>query len=162
MLSIPSCATGDKTSRHPRFLCIVPSPRLQIYHYGTVETGEGTLKLNFISGKTKMIGCEDPSKNFDLRGFTNAEVDEARVFWLRRSPTQLKETRSRRRSKDPWAKCRSSTSDNQTIVDDAEKTVRAATGRTIKTHPARVSIIFKPSGPMYFLGSKSNLGCVLE
>ena len=49
-----------------------------IYHYGTLEIGSTTLKLNFKSGKTEMKECEDLSKNFDTRDFTEAETHEAK------------------------------------------------------------------------------------
>jgi hypothetical protein len=49
-----------------------------IHHHGTLEIGDATLKLSFESGETRMTGCTDPSRNFDTRDFTEAEIDEAR------------------------------------------------------------------------------------
>ena len=48
-----------------------------IYHYGKLDVGEVSLRVNFESGETEMMDCEDPSRNFDRRGFTEAEIDEA-------------------------------------------------------------------------------------
>lgn len=60
--------------------------RQHVYHYGRVMISEATLKLIFDSGKTEMTGCEDSSKNFDLRGFTSAEIEDARSLLAQEIP----------------------------------------------------------------------------
>ena len=57
-----------------------------VYHYGSVEVGDATLRLHFGSGKTKMTGCQDESKNFELRDFTEAEIDEAKTLLAQNIP----------------------------------------------------------------------------
>lgn len=54
--------------------------RQTIYHYGTVEIGASSLRLQFGHGKTAGSGCADESKNFPLRDFTAAEADEAELL----------------------------------------------------------------------------------
>ncbi len=54
--------------------------RQDIYHYGTAEIGQSSMRLRFHSGKTGGSGCADESKNFALRDFTSAEVDEAEAL----------------------------------------------------------------------------------
>lgn len=60
-----------------------------IHHYGTIEIGDVTLKLNFEAGETSMRGCTDPSKNFDTRAFTEAEIDEARSLLAQEIPYSI-------------------------------------------------------------------------
>jgi hypothetical protein len=60
-----------------------------IHHHGTIEIGEVTLTLTFERGETRMTGCTDPSQNFDMRGFTEAEIDEARSLLAQEIPYSL-------------------------------------------------------------------------
>ena len=60
--------------------------RQHIFHYGHVEIGDTTLKLRFESGTTTMKGCEDASKNFESRGFTEAEINEAQTLLAQEIP----------------------------------------------------------------------------
>ena len=60
-----------------------------IHHHGTLEIGDNTLKLTFESGETRMTGCTDPSKNFDTRGFTEGEIDEARSLLAQEIPYSI-------------------------------------------------------------------------
>ena len=60
-----------------------------IHHHGTLEIGDVTLKLSFESGETRMTGCTDPSKNFDTRDFTEAEIDEARSLLAQEIPYSI-------------------------------------------------------------------------
>ena len=60
-----------------------------IHHYGTLEIGDDTLQLTFESGETRMTGCTDPSRNFDTRDFTEAEVDEARTLLAQEIPYSI-------------------------------------------------------------------------
>lgn len=60
--------------------------RQHIYHHGKIRIGEATLKLTIESGKTEMTGCEDPSRNFDLRDFTAAEIEDAKGLLAQEIP----------------------------------------------------------------------------
>jgi hypothetical protein len=60
-----------------------------IHHHGTFEMGEASLKLSFGSGETSMRGCADPSKNFDRRDFTEAEIDETRSLLAQEIPYSI-------------------------------------------------------------------------
>ncbi|HUF68508.1 MAG TPA: hypothetical protein VMM79_07605 [Longimicrobiales bacterium] len=60
-----------------------------IHHHGTVEIRDAMLKLRFESGETRMTGCTDPSKNFDTRDFTQAEIDEARRLLSQEIPYSI-------------------------------------------------------------------------
>lgn len=60
-----------------------------IHHHGTIEIGDFTLKLNFESGETRKTGCADPSKNFDTRDFTEAEIEEARSLLAQEIPYSI-------------------------------------------------------------------------
>lgn len=52
----------------------------RIRQFGRVEIRDGTLKLTLEAGETGMTGCEDSSKNFDLRPFDEAEMEETRAM----------------------------------------------------------------------------------
>ena len=54
--------------------------RQSIYHYGTVEIGPTTMRISFERGKTEGSGSADPARNFPLRDFTAAEIDEAETL----------------------------------------------------------------------------------
>lgn len=60
--------------------------RQHVYHYGKIMIGEATLKLTLGSGQTEMTGCEDSSRNFDLRDLTSAEIEEARGLLAQEIP----------------------------------------------------------------------------
>ncbi len=51
--------------------------RQHIHHYGTHEIRVKTIKLSFRTGNTEKSGCRDPTENFVLRDFTDAEINEA-------------------------------------------------------------------------------------
>ena len=65
---------------------MVGGGRQDIFHYGRADVGAATLKLHFESGKTRMTGCEDASKNFEIRHFTEAETNEARTLLAQEIP----------------------------------------------------------------------------
>lgn len=60
-----------------------------IHHHGTLQIGDATLNMSFESGETRMTGCTDPSKNFDTRDFTEAEIDEARTLLAQEIPYSI-------------------------------------------------------------------------
>lgn len=57
-----------------------------VHHYGEAVLGETTLKLALAAGRTEMKGCDDPSKNFELRDLTGTEMEEARGLLAREIP----------------------------------------------------------------------------
>lgn len=64
-----------------------------IRHSGTIKIGDGTLKLTLEAGETKMNGCEDPSKNFTLRPFSPAEVEETKAMLAQEIPYAVESDR---------------------------------------------------------------------
>lgn len=60
-----------------------------IHHFGTIEIRDGKLKLNFHSGQTKITGCQDPSRNVDLRDFNQAEIEEATALLAQEIPYSI-------------------------------------------------------------------------
>jgi len=52
--------------------------RQDIHHYGEVEIGGATLRLSLESGQTQMTRCTDSTNNFEVRDFTDEELEEAR------------------------------------------------------------------------------------
>jgi hypothetical protein len=60
-----------------------------IHHQGTIEIGDTTLTLDFQSGTTRMTGCTDPSRDFAMRDFTQAEIDETRGLLAQEIPYSM-------------------------------------------------------------------------
>ena len=51
--------------------------RQHIIHFGKLDFDDASLRLSIESGETEMRDCEDPPRNFDRRGFTETEINEA-------------------------------------------------------------------------------------
>lgn len=51
--------------------------RQHIFHFGKLDFDDASLRLSIESGETEMRDCEDPPRNFDRRGFTETEINEA-------------------------------------------------------------------------------------
>lgn len=67
--------------------------RQHIVHYGKLDIGEVSLRVNFESGETEMRDCEDSSRNFDRRGFTEVEINEAKNLLRQEIPYTVDDDR---------------------------------------------------------------------
>ena len=50
----------------------------KIFHFGQYTAEAGSLVLNFESGKTERVGCNDPSNDFELRDLNTSELEETK------------------------------------------------------------------------------------
>lgn len=73
----------------------------QIRHSGTIEIRDGRLAMSLEAGETRMTGCEDLSKNFDLRPFDRAETEETRAMLAQEIPYVVEGDRLRTTVRGP-------------------------------------------------------------